>query len=134
MNKIFSKIKKKTLLHIISRSIPKNSKRLDLTEHEMSLQVSRINLKNSLVKPHFNNKIKLNSGLNIQNECWIVLSGKISVSLFDIDKSKIKNLTLSKGEILITYSGGHSINEATNSSEIIELKLGPYKKKSLSYF
>ena len=100
----------------------------------MSLQVSRINLKNSFVKPHFNNKIKLNSGLNIQNECWIVLSGKISVSLFDIDKSKIKNLTLSKGEILITYSGGHSINEATNSSEIIELKLGPYKKKSLSYF
>ena len=57
----------------------------------------------------------------------IVLSGKISVSLFDIDKSKLKNLTLSKGEILITYSGGHSTMKSV-SSKTIELKLGPYKK------
>ena len=134
MNKIFSKIKKKTLLHIISKSMPKKSKRLDLTEPKMSLQVSRINLRNSIVKPHFNNKIKLNSGLNNQNECWVVLNGKISVTLFDIDKSKIKSLILSKGEILITFGGGHCINQATSSAEIIELKLGPYTKNNLSYF
>ena len=55
MNKIFSKIKKKTIFNFFSISIPKNSKRLDLTEHEM-IYKCRINLKNSLVKPHFNNK------------------------------------------------------------------------------
>ena len=69
-----------------------------------------------------------------QNECWIVLKGVLYVSLFDIDKSKIKNLILKRGSILITVGGGHSINKSSKNTEIVEIKLGPYNGKDTIYY
>ena len=134
MLKIFSKVDKSKLLHIISKNLPKNVKRQDLTEIEMPLQVSRINLKDTIIKPHSNNKQLLNSGLIEQNECWIVLSGIINISLFDLDKTNLDNLTLNKGEILITSGGGHSIDKTSDDAEMIEIKLGPYEANTLKYY
>jgi hypothetical protein len=56
------------------------------------------------------------------------------VSLFDIDKSKIKNLILKRGSILITVGGGHSINKSSKNTEIVEIKLGPYNGKDTIYY
>jgi|TARA_B110000483_G_C18127857_1_gene516400 hypothetical protein len=135
MLKIFSKVDENKLLHIISKNLPINQKRQDLTKIEMPLQVSRINLKDTIVKPHSNNKKLLNSKLVEQNECWIVLKGIINISLFDIDKTNLDNLILNQGEILITCGGGHSINKSSDDAEMIEIKLGPYEKgNNLIYY
>ena len=134
MEKIFSKINKKKMLNIISKKLPEDTKRQDLTEIEKPLQVSRVNLKNTVIKPHSNNPKSLNSGLVEQNECWIVLSGIINITLFDVDKSNIENRILKKGEILITCGGGHSIDKTSEDAEIIEIKLGPFENNNLTYY
>ena len=134
MEKIYSKIKKKKLLHIVSKKNLKEKKRIDLIDAKFPLQVARVNLKKNTIRPH-SNKFKINKKKkNDQNECWIVLKGFLYVSLFDIDKSKIKNLILKKGSILITVGGGHSINKSSKDAEIVEIKLGPYNGKDTIYY
>ena len=134
MEKIYSKIKKGKLLHIISKKYLKEKKRIDLIDAKFPLQVARVNLKKNTIRPH-SNKFKINKKKKInQNECWIVLKGVLHVSLFDFDKSKIKNLILKKGSILITVGGGHSINKSSINTEIVEIKLGPYNGKDTIYY
>jgi hypothetical protein len=134
MEKIYSKIKKKKLLHIVSKKYLKEKKRIDLIDATFPLQVARVNLKKNRIRPH-SNKFKINKKKKFaQNECWIVLKGVLYVSLFDIDKSKIKNLILKRGSILITVGGGHSINKSSKSTEIVEIKLGPYNGKDTIYY
>ena len=96
MEKIFSKINKKKLLHIISKKLPEDTKRQDLTEIEKPLQVSRVNLKNTVIKPHSNNPKSLNSGLVEQNECWIVLSGIINITLISLSVISVAAVALSR--------------------------------------
>jgi cupin fold WbuC family metalloprotein len=134
MEKIYSKINKNKLLHIISNDLDENEKRVDLTDVNLPLQVSRINLKESTVRPHNHNPKELFKEKIKPNECWIVLNGKIDISLFDEDKNNIKNTILSKGSILITIDGGHSINKSSQDSELVEIKLGPYKGGDLNYY
>jgi hypothetical protein len=134
MEKIYSKIRKKKLLHIVSKKYLKEKKRIDLIDATFPLQVARVNLKKNTIRPH-SNKFKINKKKkNDQNECWIVLKGVLYVSLFDIDKSKIKNLILKRGSILITVGGGHSINKSSKNTEIVEIKLGPYNGKDTIYY
>jgi len=134
MEKIYSKINKRKLLHIVSKKYLKEKKRIDLIDATFPLQVARVNLKKNTIRPH-SNKFKINNKKKInQNECWIVLKGVLHVSLFDFDKSKIKNLILKKGSILITVGGGHSINKSSINTEIVEIKLGPYNGKDTIYY
>jgi dTDP-4-dehydrorhamnose 3,5-epimerase-like enzyme len=98
------------------------------------LQVSRINLKNSIVKPHINIGKYFKTKKQIQNECWVVIKGSINVSLYDLNKKKLKDIILNQGSILITIEGGHSINKSLNNAELIEIKLGPYTGKDIEYF
>jgi hypothetical protein len=134
MEKVYSRINKNRLLHTISKKIDLDKNRSDITDPSLPLQVSRVNLKSSKVKAH-SHKPKLFLKKKIeQNECWIVLKGTINVSLFDIDKTNIKNTTLGKGSILITRGGGHSINKSSTDSELIEIKLGPYNGNDLDYY
>ena len=55
MEKIYSKQNRKKLLHVISRRNLKE-KRIDILDPKLPLQVSRINLKNCIIKPHANVK------------------------------------------------------------------------------
>ena len=134
MKKIYSKIKKRNLLHIFSKKIIKTKKRIDLLDSKFPLQVSRINLKNSIVKPHINIGKYFKTKKKIQNECWIIVKGSINVTLYDLDKKKLKDIILNQGSILITIEGGHSINKSSKNAELIEIKLGPYTGKDIEYF
>jgi hypothetical protein len=134
MEKIYSKKNTSNLLHIISKNIDKNKRRVDLTDISLPLQISRINLNESIIKAHSHNLKELLKNKIEPNECWIVMNGTVDISLFDVDKSNIKNTVLNKGSILITIGGGHSINKSSQDSEIIEIKLGPYKGGDLNYY
>jgi hypothetical protein len=135
MIKIYSKIDKNFLLHTVSLNIEEGNEREDITDNKMPIQLSRIKLKNSKkIKPHSHLLRKMNYDSINQNECWIIINGNIEVSLFDIDKTHLKTMNLHKGNILFTSGGGHSIDNSSEDSEFIEVKLGPYTGKDIIYF
>lgn len=54
-----------------------------------------------------------------------ILSGEIEVSLYCKEKTKIKSVSLFKGDTILLASGGHSIR-FLKDSKILEVKQGPY--------
>jgi hypothetical protein len=58
-------------------------------------------------------------------EILFVTSGKIVVSLYEIDGTEITKVTLSSGDAILFISGGHGV-EFLEDSKIFEIKQGPY--------
>ena len=84
-----SKVNKKPLF-LIKKFFKKKQvkKRIDLTDEKKFLQVSFLNLKrNMIVNPHIH--LGHNKETKISSEAWIVMSGKLKVIFYDIDKSKV---------------------------------------------
>ena len=121
---IYSKKEEKLLLHIVNKK--KNIKeRLDLTPNSKDLQVSYINnMKKKKCKSH--KHLEINRNTNSTSECWIVIRGKISIELYDIDNSILYNDILEQGNCLITFRGGHSYTSLEDNTLIYEIKNGPY--------
>ena len=125
---IYSIIKKNKLLGVVYRYKNISKKRKDISPISEYLQVSSQKYKkNDSINPHVhlkNKRITLST-----QETWIVLKGRLSVKIFDIDKKKIKNFILNKGDVYILFRGGHSLKVLSNNTEFYEIKNGPYKKK-----
>tara|TARA_Y100000816_G_C26073382_1_gene564805 strand:+ start:806 stop:1216 length:411 start_codon:yes stop_codon:yes gene_type:complete len=121
----FSKINNKPLFLIERLSNKKTKKRYDLTSEDKFLQVCYLNLKKGdNVEPHLHLKNKKNT--KISSEAWIVFSGSVEVTFFDINKSKVYKTILKKGDISILFNGGHTFKSLTNNTKIFEIKNGPY--------
>jgi len=58
-------------------------------------------------------------------ECLVVISGLVRVSLYDGKGRVFKRLTVSAGETCIILSGAHGV-EYLKNSEVIEVKNGPF--------
>ena len=136
MFKIYSKIKKKKLLHVFYRSKNKLS-RINLTPENEFLQASVIK---------FNDKKTVNSHRHLKHdilktkrpiqESWILIKGKAKLSYFDVNKKFIKSFSMNPGDISITFYGGHKLEIKKKGSILYEYKTGPYKgnNKDLKYF
>ena len=121
-----SKINKKPLFFIKKYHKKKNIKsREDLTDANKFLQVSFLNLKKQHeVLPHAH--LKNLKKTNISSEAWIVMSGKLKVTFYDIDNSKVFDDILKSGDISILFAGGHSFKSLSQNTKIFEIKNGPY--------
>ena len=121
----YSKINKKPLFLIERLGKKKIKKRLDLTPEDSFLQVCYLNLQKDIsVQPHLHLKnLKKNTK---SSEAWILMSGSIEATFFDIDKSKLYKTILRKGDISVLFNGGHSFKSLTNNTKIFEIKNGPY--------
>ena len=136
MKKVFSKIKKKKLLHIIFSPTKKNQ-RINISPEEEFMQLCYLNLnkKNKfLPHKHFwkpNKKKKI-----IVQESWLLVKGSAKVLLYDLDDKFLTSKTLKPGEISITFAGGHKLDILKNNTIIYEHKNGPYEgqQKDLKYF
>ena len=121
----YSKIKNKPLFMIERFSKKKINKRYDLTSEDSFLQVCYLNLqKGASVKPHLH--LKNSKKTTKSSEAWIVISGSIEVTFFDVDKSKVYKSTLKKGDISILFNGGHSFKSLSKNTKIFEINNGPY--------
>ena len=135
MRKIYSKIKKKKLLHIIFRPT-KKIQRINLSPENEFLQLCYLNLnKNNKFLPHkhfwkANKQKKI-----IVQESWLVIKGLAKITLFDLNEKVISVVTLKPGDISITFEGGHKLEVLKNNTIIYEHKNGPYEgqKKDLIY-
>lgn len=100
--------------------------RIDITETHQILQLAVIGYSyGDMVGAHLHNPLARQTiGTS---ECWIVVKGKIKVSLFDTDNICIFTTHLGKGDVAIFYSGGHSLEVVSRRAQIYELKNGPYE-------
>src|SRR5947208_16207161 len=108
MNRILSQAEPGRVLHVIVDAATAFDGRTDLSTPNEPLQVSAIAIPaGKKVNPHIHNPRSQEgtTGAPITQECWIVLRGKIEVSLFDLDRKHLHQQSLSQGSILVTFYG-----------------------------
>ena len=121
-----SKINKKPLF-LIKKYFKKKIKKMreDLTDKNKFLQVSLLNLKKDMnFSPHVH--LSHVKKTYISSEAWIVISGKLKVIFYDVDKSIIYEDVLKKGDVSILFQGGHVFKPLTKNTLVFEIKNGPY--------
>ncbi|MFA5048933.1 MAG: hypothetical protein WC516_07970 [Patescibacteria group bacterium] len=59
-------------------------------------------------------------------EFFYVIQGAISINLFDNSKELIEIFTLTDGEFVCFYDGGHGMDIIQDNTQVIETKNGPY--------
>ena len=136
MKKIFSKTNPERLLHVVFDTNEPFENRADMSSDNQWLQVSVLNLSaGKKVNPHIHNPREqvASSAPSVTQECWIVLRGEIKASLFDLDRTFLHEQNLSQGHLLVTFSGGHSL-EVENGALMIECKNGPYLGRDYTSF
>jgi len=135
LKKIFSKIKKKKLLHIIFSPSKKNQ-RINISPDGEFMQLCYLNLnKENKFLPH-KHFWKINKEKKkIVQESWLLIKGSAKVSFYDLDDKFLISKILKPGDVSITFAGGHKLDILKNDTIIYEHKNGPYEgqKKDLKY-
>jgi cupin fold WbuC family metalloprotein len=126
---IYSRINSERLLHVVFDGAAGISERADLSPSDQFLQSSVIPLERGrVVAPHAHQKRKRPYlSHTITQEAWVVISGKIRVSLFDTDHSLLSDVDLTQGCLLVTFYGGHSLECLSEDTVMLEIKNGPYE-------
>ncbi len=135
MYKIYSKIKKKKLLHVFYKS-KNNFDRINLSPDNEFLQASVIRFKNKkIVRAHHHIKHEMIKTRRPIQESWILIKGNAKITYFDTNNKKIKKFSMKPGDISITFYGGHELEIQKKDTILYEYKTGPYKgnKKDLKY-
>lgn len=126
MEKIYSKINKNKLLHIINRCT-EIVNRTEIIESNNFLQCATLRMdKNKTFKPHKHIFKKINFDEIIAQESWIVISGRVKCTFYDIDDTKIEEIILYPGDASFTLYGGHTYEILENNTIVYEYKSGPY--------
>ena len=68
---------------------------------------------------------------DIAQESWVVLSGSVRATLYDLDDSIITEETLNAGDLSMTFRGGHNYLATSPNTFVYEFKTGPYLGQEL---
>jgi cupin fold WbuC family metalloprotein len=99
--------------------------RSDFSSTDSALQVSLRLLSNNVkVPPHAHMQVE--KKYEIQNESWFIFSGKVLALIYDLNDELLSKLTLSAGDLIVFYNGGHSLEVLVDNTIFIEHKSGPY--------
>lgn len=129
IKKIYSKKNKKKLIHMVFRKNSKNTKsRENISPEKQFLQVANINLnKNDTFKAHKHIWKKPLYKKKIAQESWVVIEGKVKVYYYDTDGVFITSTIINRGDLSISFEGGHNYKALTNKTYVYEFKTGPYE-------
>jgi hypothetical protein len=58
-------------------------------------------------------------------EAWVVISGVVRATVFDLDGALLTSFLLEAGDCLVTFRGGHAM-EVVEDAILYEFKNGPY--------
>lgn len=127
MEKIFSKIDKNKILHIIVRKNEINYGRVDIIPDDNFIQCSMLKMeKGKTFKPH--KHIWKNRTLNlIAQESWVVIQGSVKCILYDLNDEVIATPILNVGDSSFTLLGGHNYEILEEGTIVYEYKTGPYE-------
>jgi cupin fold WbuC family metalloprotein len=122
--KIHSKVYPKILLVSVLSSDSTDA-RTDAAGTEEILQASLLRLpQGRTIAPHKH----LLQFRNTQGTCeaWIVIAGQLQAQVFDVDNTVADTVTLSAGDCMVLYRGGHNFTVVSEDAVIYEIKNGPY--------
>lgn len=124
MEKIYSKVDPKVLLHLINR-LDEIDGRTDIAPEEEFLQLATLKMsKNQTFKPH--KHINLVKETNIAQESWVVIKGSVKCIFYDLDDTIIAEPVLYPGDCSMTFRGGHNYLVMEEDTIVYEYKTGPY--------
>lgn len=130
MELIYSKVNPSQLLHIIHRDKDIDTGRKNVISANEPLQLSSMLLqKGTTFKPH--KHIKYKKTVNIAQESWVVIKGKVKCIFYDIDNKIIAEPILEAGDCSITLYGGHNYEILEDNTKVLEYKTGPYLGQEL---
>lgn len=125
MYKIYSNINKEELILSFLKYSDISEYRSDICPAKEYIQVSGRKLKKGMiVPPHRHNKIDRTS--NITQEAWVVLEGSVKGTFYDLDDTFLHELVLKKGDVVVLFRGGHSMEVMEEGTIFYEFKNGPY--------
>ena len=129
MEKIYSKIKPHTLLHIIYRLTDVDG-RTNVVPDDEFLQLASIRMKKGQTfqahKHIIHEKVT-----NIAQESWIVIKGSVKCIFYDLDDTIIAEPILKPGDCSLTFRGGHNYYILEEDTIVYEYKTGPYLGQDL---
>lgn len=124
MDKIYSRVEKETLLHLIYR-LDEVKGRTNISPDDEFLQLASIKMaKGTTFKAH--KHIILEKTTNIAQESWLVIKGSVKCIFYDLDDSIIAEPILMPGDISMTFRGGHNYLILEDDTIVYEYKTGPY--------
>ena len=130
IEKIYSKINKEKLLHLVYRpqSITNETYREDIIDAENFIQCSYLKLpKNKTFKPHKHIEKNRSYDKKIAQESWIVIKGSVKCIFYDLDDTVISTPILYAGDASFTLYGGHTYEILEDNTIVYEYKTGPYE-------
>ena len=136
MEKIYSKIEKDKLLHMVHRAdefhtIEGDGIRRDVVGEDEFIQLSALNMnKGHTFKPH-KHIWKPGEKKVIAQESWVVIKGSVKVIMYDLDDNIIATPILKEGDCSVTLGGGHTYEILEHGTLVYEYKTGPYKGQKL---
>ena len=125
MERVYSKVNKDTLVLALMRYDEISEYRTDLSPDEEYLQISGRKLEKGLkVKAH--KHIPIARETDITQEAWVVFEGCIKGTFYDLDDSVLYETEIGKGDVIVLFRGGHSLEVLDEDTIFYEFKTGPY--------
>ena len=123
---IYSRIEPTTILHIINRKREIEPGRVDLVDADQFIQCATIRQTRGITfKPH-RHICGWRSEPYIPQESWVVITGLVQVTFYDMDNTVLHTDILEPGDCSITLQGGHNYLFLADDSIVYEFKTGPY--------
>ena len=125
MERIYSKVNKDKLVLALMRFNDISEYRTDLSPDDEYLQISGRKLEKGLkVKAHKHTPIERKT--DITQEAWVVFEGCIKGTFYDLDDSVLYETEIKKGDVIVLFRGGHSLEVLDEDTIFYEFKTGPY--------
>jgi hypothetical protein len=116
--------KDNNLLAILIRANYRHDGIQFFTSQNDSQQLGYMNRpKGYVIPPHRHNLVQRE--VHLTQEVLFLKNGKIRVDFFDNKQTYIKSTILKSGDVILLSDGGHGF-KMLESSELIEVKQGPY--------
>ena len=126
MKKIYSKVEKDKLLHIINR-YDEIEGRSDVAPEDQFIQLATLRMeKGKTFRPHKHIWQPSSSPEVIAQESWVIIKGSVRIFMYDIDDSLIGEEIIKKGDCSMTFEGGHTYEILEDDTVVYEYKTGPY--------
>lgn len=131
MEKIYSKVEPKKLLHVINRLEDINN-RTEIVPEDNFIQCATLKMeKGKTFKPHKHITKERTYKEQIAQESWVVIKGSVKCIFYDIDDTIIATPILNAGDASFTLYGGHTYEILEEDTIVYEYKTGPYEGQSL---
>ena len=125
MLKVYSAVEKDIMLFSLIRQNEIVTQRQDIAPDEEFLQVGakKINA-GDYFRPH--RHLPCHKIINTTQEAWVILNGQVQGIFYDLDETKVSEITLNSGDCIVIFRGGHALRCLTDDTILYEFKTGPY--------